>query len=422
MAYSTRASFNKTHQLNFSAAVAQINEAIQRGLPNAQEQSKYRKVGVLMMHWSNDDLGTVPLETELATVFDKVYNFEVETYVIPAYPPPGPKLNVIFSRRLKDFVRKYEGPQSLMIYVYSGHADAGPPPLYDACNWYGTTATTNCPQLDWAGHRWVPDYSEGDSLYILDRCYATTAAINKTESEYLIAASTENIAGSVTQTSFTRRLIDPLRANNGAPQTVASIHASMISNMKSTNTRMEWTQVHVAANAKPTIIIQRLATKTPQDVQKVKQFDTRSAGKVLISGSLQGQASLPDVRSFEKWLWSHLPPNVASVKVEAAFQSSSSHIVLFTVPHEVWPHLEGNAGFQFIDYVDSHNLLIPGPIQQGQGSPSKGPPVQGPTAHGFPSQGSSAGPKAGGSENYPFRPSSVTRSSKSNDLHVNATD
>ncbi|KAL8899012.1 MAG: hypothetical protein Q9207_006408 [Kuettlingeria erythrocarpa] len=402
MSYPTRASFNKTYQPNFAAAVGQINEAIQRGLPSAQQQSKYDKVAVLMMHWSNDNLGIVPLENELATVFYKVYNFAVETYVIPATPSPGPPLNVIFNRRLVEFVQRYDGPHSLLIYVYSGHANAGQWP-YAECNWYGSSADQNSPQLDWLSQRSVPDNAEGDTLFILDCCYATTAAIRKTENEYLVAAATENIAGSAIQTSFTRRLIDRLVANNGTHQSVASIHASMISNMKATNTTMEKTPIHIAANTKPTVILQRLA-RTPKDVQKVQQFDTRGAGKVLISVSLQGQANLPNVQAFEKWLLSHIPPHVASVKVEAAFRSSS-HIVLFTVPYEVWPYLDGNEGFQFIDYVDSHNLLITTPIQQGQGSPSKGSPAQDPTSPGFPSQSSGPGPKPGGQENYPFRPS-----------------
>ncbi len=350
--------YRKTPEPDFGAAVQKIRAAVQRGLPGAQGVSRYRKVGVLMMHWSNDDMGIVPLETELATVFAKVYNFAVETYVIPATPPPRPPLNVIFNRRLKDFVRRYDGPHSLMIYVYSGHANAGQWP-YAECNWYGSSADPNSPQLDWLSQRSVADNAEGDALFILDCCYATPAAIPKTENEYLVAAAAmENIAGSsAIQTSFTRRLIDRLVANNGIPQTVASIHASMISNMKVTNTAMEKTPIHIAANTKPTVILQRLA-RTPKDVQKVQQFGTRGAGKVLISVSLRGQANLPDVRAFEKWLSSHIPPNVASVKVEAALQSTSHHIVLFTVPHEVWPYLDRNEGFQFIDYVDSHNLIL----------------------------------------------------------------
>ncbi|KAI4192735.1 MAG: hypothetical protein LQ346_004188 [Caloplaca aetnensis] len=400
MSYSTRASFNKTYQPNFAAAVGQINEAIQRGLPSAQQQSKYDKVAVLMMHWSNDNLGIVPLEDELATVFYKVYNFVVEAYVIPDVAPPGQTISGAFSRRLMDFQDRYHGPRSLMIYVYSGHADAGPAPKYDQCLWFGSDAIPLASRsfVNWGQLRVIPDGAVGDTLYVLDCCYAATAAIDNTENEYLIAAAMENIAGSAIQTSFTRRLIDRLVANNGIPQSVASIHASMISSMKATNTTMEKTPIHIAANTKPTVILQRLA-KTPKDVQKVQQFDTTGAGKVLISVSLRGQANLPNVQAFEKWLLSHIPPNVASVKVEAAFRSSS-HIVLFTVPHEVWPYLDGNEGFQFIDFVDSHNLLIPTPIQQGQGSPSKGP-----TAPGFPSQGSRPGPKPGGPENYPFRPS-----------------
>ncbi|KAL8647062.1 MAG: hypothetical protein Q9210_005777 [Variospora velana] len=391
MSYSTRANLNKTYEPNFRSVVGQINEAIKRGLPDAQEQSKYRRVAVLMIHWSNDNLGIVPLETQLAQVFAKVYNFTVETYSIPTIVPAGQSVTREFQRRLTKFVDSYEGPHSLMIYVYSGHADAGAAPLYDQCIWYGSDAIplAQCPQVDWAALRVTTDIAIGDTLYILDCCYASTAAINKTENEYLVAAAMENPAGSAIQTSFTQRLINILVANNGSPQTVASMHASMVSNMKAANTNMSYTPIHIAANVKPTIILQRLA-KTPKDIQAVKQFDTRAAGKVLISVSLQGKASYPDVEKFEKWLLTNMPPNVASVKVEAAFHASS-HLVLFTVPLEVWAYLEGNEAFRFIDHVDSHNLLLSKPLQQGQGSPSKGSPAQ-----GFPAQGSPSGPKPGG--------------------------
>ncbi|KAL9016099.1 MAG: hypothetical protein Q9185_006535 [Variospora sp. 1 TL-2023] len=402
MSYPTRAHLNKTYEPNFRSVVGQINEAIKRGLPNAQEQSKYRKVAVLMIHWSNDNLGIVPQENQLAQVFAKVYNFTVETYSIPTIVPPGRSVAGEFLWRLKNFVRSYEGSQSLMIYVYSGQADAGAAPLYDQCIWYGSNAIplAQCPQVNWATLRGATDVAVGDTLYILDCCYASTAAIDKTDNEYLVAAAMENPAGSAIQTSFTQRLIDILVANNGDPQTVASIHASMVSNMKAANTHMSFTPVHIAADVKPTIILQRLA-KTPKDIQAVKQFDTRAAGKVLISVSLQGKASFPDIREFEKWLLTNMPPNVASVKVEAAFHSSSQ-LVLFTVPHEVWAYLEGNELFKFVDHVDSHNLLFSKPSQQGQGSPSKGS-----SAQGFPAQGSQSGPKSGGPENtYPFRPSS----------------
>ncbi|KAL8922231.1 MAG: hypothetical protein Q9208_005310 [Pyrenodesmia sp. 3 TL-2023] len=367
--------YHNIREPNLHAVVRKISEAVQRGLPNAQEQSKYRKVGVLMMHWSNDNLGVAPLESELAKVFSEVYNFAVESYVIQADPPPGPPLGGLFNRRLWEFVDRYQGPQSLMIYVYSGYADGRPAPCAKECIWYGTDAIPmpflNCSQVNWWQHRIITDGAFGDTLYILNCCYdATTSAICQTDNEYLVAAATENpVGGGTVRETFMRRLIDLLVANNGDPQTVASLHASMISNMKAAdaNTNMQHTPIHIGGASKPTIILQRLP-RTPGDLQTVNHFDTTGAGKVVISVSLQGQASLPDIQKFENWLSSYIPHNVVSAKVEAAFQAAGSSTILFTVPNEVWSYLEGNGAFRSVAYVDSHNLLLPaGQLQDLEG-------------------------------------------------------
>ncbi|KAL8941025.1 MAG: hypothetical protein Q9211_001991 [Gyalolechia sp. 1 TL-2023] len=357
MASSTRAAYQRNHEPSFRAACMKIDQAVQRGLLNSQTLSKYTTVGVLMMHWDNDDIGVEPLEQDLATVFSELYNFNVETFVIPSHPQTGNVMNIM-NRRLMDFTARYEGPRSLLIYVYSGHADAGPPPLYDQCVWHGTTAIplSHCPKLNWAANRVNPDNAEGDTLYILDCCYATTAAIDKSDNEYLVSASMESQAGAALHNSFTKRLINLLKESAGAPQSVVSIHATLIANMKSTNAGMEATPIHIGGKSKPSIVLERLA-KTPKDVQAVKMSDTTGAGKILISVALQGQASIPDAQHFEDWLLSKMPPNLASVKVEAVFQASSQ-IVLFTVPVEVWDCLEGTGAFTFIDHVDSHNLLL----------------------------------------------------------------
>ncbi|KAI4169685.1 MAG: hypothetical protein LQ343_005507 [Gyalolechia ehrenbergii] len=258
MASSTWGSYHKIHEPSFMAACMKINQAVQRGLLNSQAQMKYTKVGVLMMHWDNDDMGVEPLEKDLANLFSKLYNFNVQTFVIPSCPQMGTLMGIT-NRRLQQFVDIYEGPRSLLIYVYSGHAHAGPPPLYDRCIWLGTTAVpqSRCPQLDWASHRVIPDGAVGDTLYILACHYYATAssAINRSDDEYLVAASMGGNqvgaeAAAQYNKSFTQHLIDLLKHNAGA-QSVVSIHASLIANMKFTSNTSAMVAIPSTSELKP---------------------------------------------------------------------------------------------------------------------------------------------------------------------------
>ncbi|KAL8809682.1 MAG: hypothetical protein Q9223_007891, partial [Gallowayella weberi] len=83
MGSATRQPRPRIYQEDFEAATRQIDEAIQQGLPNAAPD--YDTVAVLMIHWSNDNIGVQPLEEALAGVFRTSYHFHVETHVIQAY-------------------------------------------------------------------------------------------------------------------------------------------------------------------------------------------------------------------------------------------------------------------------------------------------------------------------------------------------
>ncbi|KAL9001847.1 MAG: hypothetical protein Q9188_005197 [Gyalolechia gomerana] len=370
MASSARTSHHKIHEPSFMAACMKIDQAVQRGLLNSQAQTKYTKVGVLMMHWDNDDMGVKPLEKDLANLFSKLYNFKVETFVIPSCPQTGTLMGIM-NRRLQQFVEMYEGPRSLLIYVYSGHAHAGPPPLYDRCIWLGTTAVprSRCPQLDWAFQRVIPDGAVGDTLYILACHYYATAssAINRSDNEYLVAASMgDNQVGlevaAQYNKSFTQHLIDLLEHNAGAPQSVVSIHASLKASMKSTpnTSAVAAIPLHIGAKTKPSIVLSRLAGTPNDDVQVVKKSDTTGAGKILVSVTFQPhQTTGTDIQQFQAQLSLIIPLNLSSAKIEAVFQATGPYsIVLLTLPVEVWDCLEGTGAFTFIDHVDSHNLLL----------------------------------------------------------------
>lgn len=113
----------RNHTLNvyptdFKKAVSDISAAVKMELSNAQKP--FQQVSILMFHWKNDDLNVVGLEHELAHVFEKLYHYKVHRYVIDHAPPNrNPAQNLM--ARVLEFCAKAEGPNNLLIYVYSGH-------------------------------------------------------------------------------------------------------------------------------------------------------------------------------------------------------------------------------------------------------------------------------------------------------------
>ena len=76
----------------------------------------------------------------------------------------------------------------------------------------------------------VLDHLVGDSLIIIDSCAAAIAALRSLKHGYLFASAFESTTTTAVNNSFTRRLIDLLRSNNGSDITVAQIHAKLMEN------------------------------------------------------------------------------------------------------------------------------------------------------------------------------------------------
>lgn len=76
----------------------------------------YSAVYVLLLSWEDDDLGVISEIKDLAFTFENAYGFQVEEYLIPSKEPDD-----AFDEKLKNFVRRYESPRSLLIVYYGGH-------------------------------------------------------------------------------------------------------------------------------------------------------------------------------------------------------------------------------------------------------------------------------------------------------------
>ena len=159
MPATTRNVFNKTYETDFRAAVHKINSAVGRGF---SKSSGYEKVGVLLMHWENNNVPqAVPAKDRLAAVFRDIYHYGVEPHIIRLNPLGGGPERLL-EKRINDFKAKYEGPNSLMIYYYIGHAGVA----QDISVWAGANYP-GVPFVRWNSHlRRVADLGWGDTLYL----------------------------------------------------------------------------------------------------------------------------------------------------------------------------------------------------------------------------------------------------------------
>lgn len=213
------------------------------------------------------------------------------------------------------------------------------------------------PDIDWNQIRMFADQSQGNILYIMDACYAATGALQSADTEYLAGALMESVASGDPTKSLTNRFTQLLRRNfhTHTAMTVASYAAVLTSEMREPEHEMEVTPVYVPARTKPSSVLAPL-TLDPSTIQQRLGATVKSSWAVLVTFRLTGVATVPNVEQFEKYLLDQVPPNVADIKVEAAFRASSQ-LLLVKMPYEVWACLDENPNMIFSGFVKSGNIL-----------------------------------------------------------------
>jgi hypothetical protein len=80
----TRASHALHHEKDFEDAIKGIEKAVKNALVS---EKKYNRVGVISLRWENDDLNLGPIEVELLDTFKNVFQYDTESFIIPAISP-----------------------------------------------------------------------------------------------------------------------------------------------------------------------------------------------------------------------------------------------------------------------------------------------------------------------------------------------
>lgn len=107
--------------MDFHDAVNEISVGLDNGLPRAT--TPFQQVSVFLFHWRDDDRNIVALEDELAEVFEKLYHYKVYRYVVD--PSSSGNLGIQLNMKISQFMEETDGPDNLLIYVYSGYAWLG---------------------------------------------------------------------------------------------------------------------------------------------------------------------------------------------------------------------------------------------------------------------------------------------------------
>jgi hypothetical protein len=193
--------------------------------------------------------------------------------------------------------------------------------------------------------------------------------------------------------SFTNHLIDILKAKKDVGVTIAEINAMMMQNaLKSDLTPLPGmvlpqikTPSHYEARFRS-----RSPTIAPRYQVPTEKFSSRS---------LAGVATIPSINEFVRWLTTNAPETVSGIKVEAAFPTTSS-CVLLSMPTEVWSCLENSKAFCFVSHIFGPNVLQVPRLSTGPMVGSSGRPAgRGDSGSAF----EQTGLPFRGDENKPFR-------------------
>lgn len=184
--------------------------------------------------------------------------------------------------------------------------------------------------------------------------------------------------------SFTSRLIETIEKFSGKAFTVLQLYERLIQDERHLTTP----QYHLLGRCerpsviRPSIVLERLQLASRNDIleQPTNTFVASATNRplqgsqeplvpsstelssspgeirVLLTLSLPGDASVPDLQRWNEWL-SDVPCDVRKdeISIQAAFRSNST-LLLLSLPVSVWHRLPDSSAYRFVDFIRSENL------------------------------------------------------------------
>ncbi|KAI1646395.1 uncharacterized protein F4817DRAFT_340701 [Daldinia loculata] len=372
----SRVSYHVKHLPEFAKT---LEDSATRAFPNRGGSQRYKKVHVLLLHWTCDDLFVLKELDDLEACLREEYNFQTETF-----PIPSDNAHLELMLKVGAMIKEHESSDTLFIIYYGGHAR-----IDDSrqSTWCGTRSSDS-PWLQWSAIQTLLERSLSDVLILLDCCAGAASATfpnGNSITETISASSWDAIAPDPGRYSFTNTLIEVLQDWKRRTFSAAMLHAEVLARLKHPRPEMlngkhfeaRATPVHfmMTANHKaPSIEVTRIISpdaRPPSPPQEPGFEPTspngRSAGPqdivgsepnedvphVMISLALEEDQRL-NINDWEHWL-SNIPALAKYVKVQGVFKSHST-LLLLSMPVMIWDLLPDNHACNFVAFIRSNNL------------------------------------------------------------------
>jgi hypothetical protein len=221
------------HLESFEEFFKHLNRAAKTTLPRTSR--RYRDVVVLLLRWEEDDLGTETEISDLERVFQDMYHYRTERYLIPSKDSET-QLEYL----LNDFRRAHDDEASLLILYYGGHGSLELNKRPSRSIWQAKL--DGGASLVWSDLQGVLERAKSDVVFILDCCYAATAARSGGSKEGLWACNSEVVTTSVNDNSFTRNLIEELKSPCTSRFNIAMLHNRLVGRFRKSGPHMLLTE------------------------------------------------------------------------------------------------------------------------------------------------------------------------------------
>ena len=377
---------DSNHLKSFKEFFDHINQAAKTSLP--RESRRYAKVHVLLLRWQEDDLGTEKEINDLEEILKGLYNYETERFVIPSDDS-----TIQLEDALNDFRRARDGEANLLILYYGGHgalehrSDHAGRSIWKAKKKGG-------PHLIWSELQGVLERAKADVVFILDCCFAATASRGPGSKEGLWACNSEVTTTGVNDNSFTRNLIEELKALHATRFNIAILHARLMRRYRQPGDHQLLSEpwyTFLGDDVAPSVEItpQPQRHQCNESLQAPASDSASTSGEssatssltsltidessvetlVLLGVRLKSSDEIPHLVTWRNWCHVLAPDDVASVhalgrlstrdlvRLEGYFVSHSN-LLLVSMPIFLWDRLPQSPAYSFIGFVKSPNLYI----------------------------------------------------------------
>ena len=372
------------HLESFEEFFEHLNRAAKTVLPRSSR--RYREVAVLLLQWQDDDLGTETEVNDLECLFQDMYHYRTERFLIPSSDSATQ-----LEYKLNDFRKAYNHENDLLILYYGGHGSLDFSKQRPSRSIWQANRNGGA-SLVWSDLQGILERAKSDVVFILDCCFAASAARCAGSKEGLWACNSEVTTTGVNDNSFTRNLIEELKSLSTSRFNIAMLHARLMRRYRKPGPHMlltePWyTYLGDAALASAEISPQPSnqmssasnysvldgsdsSSERPSAVTTISIDQSMTETLVLLAVRLKDTEQTPQLLSWQNWCHDLTPDDVESVhalgklkirdliKLEAQFLSNSS-LLLVSLPIFIWDRLPCSPAYSFVGFIKSANFVSP---------------------------------------------------------------